>query len=128
MGAKEKEKRSETSRERENEKSGRDIPATLEDDDDDDDDSNKEESARSGRSGSSLRPPSGNSAGGGTTPTFIPSSAAKGLVAIPETEELSLPPSDTSRATSSDREGGKNRQRTATNDSEREEGESSSIL
>ncbi|GAA5960600.1 hypothetical protein JCM3765_005872 [Sporobolomyces pararoseus] len=121
MGAKEKEKRGgETSRERdEKEKDGRDIPATLADGDDDED-SEKEDRGRIGRSGSSLKPPSGGS-GGGTTPTFIPSSATKGLVAIPETEELSLPPSETSRATSPDDRGGQNRQRTVTSESEREE-------
>ncbi|GAA5997642.1 hypothetical protein JCM5350_005760 [Sporobolomyces pararoseus] len=121
MGAKEKEKRGgDMSRERdEQEKDGRDIPATLADGDEDED-SEKEDTARTGRSGSSLRPPSGGSAGG-TTPTFIPSSATKGLVAIPETEELSLPPSETSRATSPDDRGGQNRQRTVTSESEREE-------
>ncbi|GAA6063409.1 hypothetical protein JCM10212_005476 [Sporobolomyces blumeae] len=110
----------------------RDIPATLADDDEEEDDgldsyaTNSLLSATSAATrpgGSRGRGQEGGGDGGGATPTFIPSSSTKGLVAIPEAEELSLPPSETSRATSPDPTAGgtAGRERTATAGSEREE-------
>jgi len=137
MGARERGREAGTSKERENGTDSpvrggrggtgptedRDIPATTEDDD-------EEEEASSTIASGLLSPSSAATkhAGGGTTPSFIPSTSTKGLVAIPEAEELSLPPSESSRATSPVNGNGRNRQRSATNESEREEGESRSFV
>jgi len=136
MGARERGREAGTSKERENgvdspvrggrggagPAEDRDIPATTEDDEEEEEDSSTIASGLLSPSSAATK-----HAGGGTTPSFIPSTSTKGLVAIPEAEELSLPPSESSRATSPVNGNGRTRQRSATNESQREEGESESF-
>ncbi|GAA5881132.1 hypothetical protein JCM16303_004808 [Sporobolomyces ruberrimus] len=119
-GAKDREQRGDSSREREDGTDDQIFPATTADGDDDGEEDEGGEETRGSRSKSTLRASTVPTIGG-TTPSFIPSSSTQGLVAIPETEELSIPPSETSRATSPSAQNFQTRQRTATNDSEREE-------
>ncbi|GAA5937536.1 uncharacterized protein JCM15063_002044 [Sporobolomyces koalae] len=115
MGAKERGKESSSSRERDYNRA-ESIPATTEDgeDDGDEDDRQRTEHAL----GAQRAQHAGNS--GGATPSFVTSTSTKGLVAIPETEELSLARSESSR-TSSLEGRNKARERVATAESEREE-------
>ncbi|GAA6015247.1 hypothetical protein JCM11491_000983 [Sporobolomyces phaffii] len=122
LGARERDKRGESSKEREPalESTDRTIPATLADGEDDEDDGQEDERSRSVNPRGALRPSSGTSTAS-TTPSFIPSTSTKGLVAIPESEELSLARSESSRAASPNSNHTKTRQRTATTDSDRDE-------
>ncbi|GAA5916933.1 hypothetical protein JCM5296_003952, partial [Sporobolomyces johnsonii] len=91
-GSRERERKNRTPVEGEN------IPATLDEDEEEAEEGEDEEhpTVNGLLSPASAATPAGHKTGG-ATPTFIASTSTKGLVAIPETEELSLPPSEASQ-------------------------------
>ncbi|GAA5974479.1 hypothetical protein JCM21900_006557 [Sporobolomyces salmonicolor] len=78
---------------------GENIPATLEEDEEEGEEDHEEEHpAPNGLLSPASAATLAGHKSGGTTPTFVASTSNKGLVAIPETEELLLPPSEASRS------------------------------